>query len=974
MIHDYKILESDSDHDNESPLHLSLPLISLQPNNFEMRGVKLELLLHLGKIILDIDNIEENWSIERVSNEVLGTHELFSSGRWNIKPEHTLTHPFKVSLIECLRNDYHIHSFEGISYDKMVGNATVFISFAYKSCYFELLQGLESFFHDNQEHDPNLTFFWFDPLVNNQWYVKEKNFDWWATTFKNAIGNIGCTVVIFSPWDRPMYITRAWTIFELYYSIETNCKIYFALGKEERKRLLTGLSLNGIEIIDDVFSTINITKCESFNPLDRESILDIIKATIGTDKVNSVIFEKLRSFMLDSCLQSLLLAENKVQKWHSNLSYARLLKHQDKLEESELIYEILVESNLGMSIIQYSTVLEYCEVLILNGKLDNALQTIAQVENDINSISSREYMEYGNRMEVDLLRIRMHELKNFNRIASRRFIEAISELEKCMIQREQLQGSYHRDFIRTLLLLSECWMKYISHSDRWDLTSHHGLYNFTALINTSHWSTSLCVDKLETIEVTLTSVLDYCRTALSSRHPLLLDVMEKLSCIRLRMISFRSSDIDLDTTVLKDARSMLSDSLKEYTSIFGTHHSTSIRRKRVTALMHDDGTSIELLKQALDTAIEFLGNDHNLTLELMIDIALILNGKFGLPIYSPWKALEGYRLFNEALELYSASRSAEDSDVIFARHQYIKSIGSLFFLLPTVYTTVVALYISLASAIYYNLTWGPDAELSNTSSFLIRCLGVFLLLFFIIGFLMLSIPSLLDSEAFWRSRSEASYFCRLLNLCCCSSHKSLYSHRRQKELLLVDQYGMINTWFLKEKNIVYVLNFTLAILFLGFFVSTLYPHQTFADDSFILKLKFSCPTLQSRFPYAYCGVRVCGGDIPLLASDCVYYGGFQSGETFIGLYNMNSTVTKPLQTSDHIGSCGSTGGSTLTYHTPPQLLCQETETILCSDDVTCHDYYLYEICYELPCTASMVVYAPPSANVSYFEVSFETTN
>jgi len=55
MIHDYKILESDSDHDNESPLHLSLPLISLQPNNFEMRGVKLELLLHLGKIILDID-------------------------------------------------------------------------------------------------------------------------------------------------------------------------------------------------------------------------------------------------------------------------------------------------------------------------------------------------------------------------------------------------------------------------------------------------------------------------------------------------------------------------------------------------------------------------------------------------------------------------------------------------------------------------------------------------------------------------------------------------------------------------------------------------------------------------------------------------------------------------------------------------------------------------------------------------------
>ena len=59
------------------------------------------------------------------------------------------------------------------------------------------------------------TFFWFDMIVNDQWASLEKSFDWWATTFKEAVKEINNTICYFAPWSDPTVTKRAWCLFEI---------------------------------------------------------------------------------------------------------------------------------------------------------------------------------------------------------------------------------------------------------------------------------------------------------------------------------------------------------------------------------------------------------------------------------------------------------------------------------------------------------------------------------------------------------------------------------------------------------------------------------------------------------------------------------------------------------------------------------------------------------------------------------------
>ena len=207
----------------------------------ELRGVTLSLLRALGTAAKARDNCGE-WTVRRLANELVGTHELLKpDNEWKhadgipISPEYALTGATRTSLIDLLFDTYmHVpHPELQITYESGVGQAaTVFLSFAYGSDYFELLSCLDSFFEENPSFSPESTFFWFDPCVNNQWTASTKSFDWWANTFRTAVNKIGHTVAIFTPWNKPTYLTRAWCLFEL--SCSKTISVQFAPSQKEK--------------------------------------------------------------------------------------------------------------------------------------------------------------------------------------------------------------------------------------------------------------------------------------------------------------------------------------------------------------------------------------------------------------------------------------------------------------------------------------------------------------------------------------------------------------------------------------------------------------------------------------------------------------------------------------------------------------------------------------------------------------------
>jgi hypothetical protein len=215
-------------------------------SGFEKRGVKLPLLQSLRDAALRRNSARSYWSLGRVSARLIGNHEILKQGnRWTAEstlgPSSTLTFGSKSSLIDLLRGHHFDspHPELGLSYQQVVGDqATLFLSFAYSDNFIELVDAIEVFFEEHSDMSVEHTFLWFDMVVNNQLEAADHDFDWWATTFRTAVQQIGHTLVFLSPALNPSLLTRAWCLYE----ISCSKKISVVLSRSEVQAFQDGPS------------------------------------------------------------------------------------------------------------------------------------------------------------------------------------------------------------------------------------------------------------------------------------------------------------------------------------------------------------------------------------------------------------------------------------------------------------------------------------------------------------------------------------------------------------------------------------------------------------------------------------------------------------------------------------------------------------------------------------------------------------
>lgn len=350
--------------------------------DFEKRGVSFKLIKRIGEMtkIKYPNKNEKDISIAFVSNVINGTHELLKPNcRWGqIDILDTLTGITKISLIDTLlMNSLDApHPIIKECYNEVVNKATIFISFPYTLLYNELILCLENFFNDNPKFHISNTYFWFDCFVNNQWKADIKGFDWWCSTFQDAIKEIGNTLIILTPYNNPEYLARAWCLFEMYCSINTNCNMFISITKKDNKLFIDDMKINGINVIHNMLMNIDSKKSTCYDLEDRDKIFDVIRKTVGFNRINYIIFDRLRDFVIDTTNSAINNTSDNEEYNHLVLNLARLYKQQSKFIEAEKIYiELLNNNKIKLGIENESTIIlamELFETLLSQLKIKEA--------------------------------------------------------------------------------------------------------------------------------------------------------------------------------------------------------------------------------------------------------------------------------------------------------------------------------------------------------------------------------------------------------------------------------------------------------------------------------------------------------------------------------------------------------------------------------------------------------------------------
>ena len=220
--------------------------------------------------------------------------------------------------------------------DGVVQTATVFISHAWKYEFLHVLSALEDHFKDEPDK-----IVWFDIVSNNQHKATELEYDWWATTFKDAIKEFGHTVMVIAPWKDPIPYKRAWCIFEAYCTSVTGAKFEIAMSNNEHRVFIEECYKDGTtNTIKKMLSIVNAEKSEAWNPMDKENIHFVIRKQVGFAKINSMLFEQMRDWVLKVALAELNVVKIDTEDERDLMALVGgLYESQGKYDEAEPLYK-----------------------------------------------------------------------------------------------------------------------------------------------------------------------------------------------------------------------------------------------------------------------------------------------------------------------------------------------------------------------------------------------------------------------------------------------------------------------------------------------------------------------------------------------------------------------------------------------------------------------------------------------------------
>jgi tetratricopeptide (TPR) repeat protein len=179
----------------------------------------------------------------------------------------------------------------------LVGRPTIFLSHAWVYKILNLITAVEAFVDALPEGTPE-PIFWFDCFSLDQHAQSAQGSEWWASTFMQAIGSMGHTVMMLSPWSSPLPLTRSWCLWELYCTVKTGSTFAVCLGPAEQAAFEAALMQN-LNVLLDSFASIDVRQAKAGILQDQENILAAIEQSeSGAAGLNKLAIEHLRRWVI----------------------------------------------------------------------------------------------------------------------------------------------------------------------------------------------------------------------------------------------------------------------------------------------------------------------------------------------------------------------------------------------------------------------------------------------------------------------------------------------------------------------------------------------------------------------------------------------------------------------------------------------------------------------------------------------------
>ena len=145
---------------------------------------------------------------------------------------------------------------------------------------------------------------WFDLFANAQHNCQEKPFLWWAEEFKRHVAAVGHTLVVLTPWDRPLALSRVWVLFEIFCTVSQGCALSVALPPVEEASLSRCLVVDFDRVLQ-VLCAVDVQQSHASFPADRDMIFALVQQQHGGFRLlNATVLDSLRQWLL-SFVQSL---------------------------------------------------------------------------------------------------------------------------------------------------------------------------------------------------------------------------------------------------------------------------------------------------------------------------------------------------------------------------------------------------------------------------------------------------------------------------------------------------------------------------------------------------------------------------------------------------------------------------------------------------------------------------------------------
>ncbi|KAJ3038265.1 Kinesin light chain 3 [Rhizophlyctis rosea] len=173
--------------------------------------------------------------------------------------------------------------------------ANWFISHSWQYLFLDVVDAIHDFSRTSKisEHQ---VWIWLDIFSLPQHQRTTVESEWLKTTFTQSIADMKNVLMVLSPWNQPITLTRAWCVFELYACTATNSSFNVAIPPREADAFTE--SLGDPNIFYQTLASISSENCTATEPADLVAIRKAITETTGFNALDRAVLSLLTEWMV----------------------------------------------------------------------------------------------------------------------------------------------------------------------------------------------------------------------------------------------------------------------------------------------------------------------------------------------------------------------------------------------------------------------------------------------------------------------------------------------------------------------------------------------------------------------------------------------------------------------------------------------------------------------------------------------------